>query len=87
MPTARPLWDGCAGLDDSSTCVDAGLIADCEGFVDVQEVTELGDVAVYEDEEATVDGFRSAIWPAPELGDATVYDDEEDSIEMLELAI
>ena len=87
MPTARPLWDGCVGLEDSSTCVDAGLSADCEGFVDVQEVTELGAIAGFEDEEATVAGFRSAVWPAPELGDATVYDNEEANVEMLELAI
>lgn len=67
-PTVTLFWDEGAGLDDGSTgagvgvSVDVVVIAGSEKIERIDDVgvdTELGEVAIFEDEVASVDDIRS----------------------------
>ena len=76
VPIARPLWDGWAVLDDDLSGVGVGKSVDSERLGDVEKATELKDVARWEDEEASVEAFGAAVFPASDLGDEGAGDEE-----------
>ena len=76
VPIARPLWDGWAELDDDLSGVGVGESVDSERLGDVEKGTELEDVARWEDEEASVEVFGAAVFPASDLGDEGAGDEE-----------
>lgn len=57
------------------------VIADSERLGNVGEVTELGYVAMCEDDEDGVERFAFADSTTPELGDEPMYGDKEASVE------
>lgn len=68
VPTARLLRDDCAGSDEPSTGEDGGRIADSERLGDDWEATELGVIAVDEDEEGNKRSVGPAILTGPIAG-------------------
>ena len=76
VPIAILLWDGWAGLDDDSSGVGVGKRVGSERLGDVEKATELKDVAGWEEEEASVEAFGSAVFPASDLGNGGASDEK-----------
>lgn len=73
--------DGCDGPDDSPADMLVAVTADSERLGNVGEATELGYVAMCEDNEDGDERLASADSTTPELGDEPMYGDEEASVE------
>ena len=61
--------------------MDVGVSVASERLSDPEKATELGDVARYEEDEASVVGFESAVLTAPRLGDDAICEDEKNIVE------
>ena len=63
-------------MDDDLSGVGVGKSVGSERLGDVEKATELKDVAGWEEEEASVEAFGSAVFPASDLGDGGAGDEE-----------
>ena len=84
VPIARLLWDEWAGLDDDLSGVGVGKSVDSEKLGDVEKGTELEDVGRWEAEEASVEAFGSAVFPASDIGEGGAGDDKGARVRMTE---